>query len=92
MYKRTLQWGLDSQTLSDFQWSKVVWMMNGSDFEWHSKTKQPDHSKSDQKATILDSYFLVLLSYSSDHLKTVAMILIIIIPNHPKSDHKNVWI
>ena len=56
-------------------------MFNGSDFEWHSKTKQPDHYKSDQRATILDSYFLVLLSYSSDHLKTVAMVLIIIIPN-----------
>ena len=37
---------------------------NGSDFEWHSKNKQPDHSKLDQ---ILNSYVLVLFLNFRDH-------------------------
>ena len=26
-------WGLEYQTCLDFEWLKVVWMLNGSDFE-----------------------------------------------------------
>ena len=53
-------------------------MLNGSDFELHSKTEQPDHSKFDQIAAILDSYVLVPFlngpdyscSYGPDHSNT----------------------
>ena len=41
--------------------------VNGSDFEWHSKTKQPNHCKSNQIAAILDSYVLVLFSNGQDY-------------------------
>ena len=41
-------------------------MLNGSYLQWHSKTEQPDHSKSDQIA-ILDFYVLVLFLDGRDH-------------------------
>ena len=61
---------------SDFEWSKFVAMLNGSDFKWHSKTQQPDHTKSDQIAGILDLYALALslngqdYSYAPDNYNT----------------------
>ena len=61
-YNPYLQWGLECQIHSDFEWSKVFWMLNDSDCEWHSKTKQPDHSKSNQIADIFDSHVLVPFS------------------------------
>ena len=57
---KLVQWGLKYQTRLDFEWVNVVYMMNSLDFEWHSKTKQSNHSKADQIAAILDSYELVL--------------------------------
>ena len=48
----------------------VMWgaqIPNYLDFEWHSKTQQPDHSKSRKIALILDFYVLVLLWSSQDY-------------------------
>ena len=54
-----LDWELEYRARFNFKWSKVVQMLNGFDFKWHSKTEQPNHSKSDQIANILDSSVLV---------------------------------
>ena len=66
LLKKTVQWGLKYQTRLDFEWSKVVLMLNASDFEWHSKT-EPNHYKSYLIAAILYSYALVLFSIGQDH-------------------------
>ena len=34
------QWGVEYRECLDFEWSKVVQMLNVFDFEWHSKTDQ----------------------------------------------------
>ena len=52
--------GLEYQTGLNCEWLKVVQTLNGSDLEWDFNTKKPDHSKSDQIASILDSFVLVL--------------------------------
>ena len=64
-------------TSSDKEWSKIVQMFNGSDIEWHSKTENPNHSKSYQIATILNSLLVQFLngqdyscSYVPDHSNT----------------------
>ena len=41
-----VQWGHEYRTHLGFKWSKVVPMLNGSDFIQHSKTQQPNHFKS----------------------------------------------
>ena len=64
--KNVYSWGLEYQTYPDFEWSKVARMLNSSDFKWHSKIKQPNHSKFDQIAAILDSNLLVLLLNGQD--------------------------
>ena len=63
-------------------------MCNGSYFEWHSKTKQLEHSISDQIATILDSYVLVPFLKGRDNSNG----LIILILAHLKSEHQNIQI
>ena len=55
-------------------------MFNVSDSKWYYKTKQPDHSKSDQIAAILDSYVLVLFTNDRTILIAVSMVLTILIP------------
>ena len=84
-----LQWGLEHRTRLDFEWSKVVLMLNGSDFKWHSKTDQPDYSKFDQIARILDSYWF---HFQMVVAIALALVPIILIPDHPKSKHEQVWI
>ena len=42
-------------------------MLNGSDFEWHSKTEHHDHSRSNQVATFLGSYVSVPFSNGPDY-------------------------
>ena len=37
--------GLEYQTCWVFEWSEVVWMLNGLVFEWHLKSKRSNHSK-----------------------------------------------
>ena len=67
----------------------VMWgaqIPNYLDFEWHSKTQQPDHSKSGKIAPILDFYVLVLLWSSQDLAESMVLIigcLIILIGNDP---------
>ena len=61
-------------------------MLNGSDLEWHFKTEQPKHLKSNQIAAIVDFYALVLLLNGQDYSYMVQIILIL---NHPKSKHLN---
>ena len=34
-----IQWGLENRTRSEFEWSKLVRLVNGSDFECHSKSE-----------------------------------------------------
>ena len=58
--KMSLQRGLKYRTCSDFEWAKVV-MLNGS------KPDQPDHTKSDQIAVILDLYALALFLNGQDY-------------------------
>ena len=67
-------------------------MLNGFDFKWHSKTEQPNHSKSDQIAFSLDSYLLVPFLMVGTISIAVTMIPIILIPNHPKLEHQNICI
>ena len=60
-------------TSSDFEWSNLVTMLNGSDLEWHSKTKQHYHSKSDKLAAIMDFFSNgrdYSCSYDPDHSDT----------------------
>ena len=76
-----IQWELDYWTHSYFEWLNIVPIMNSSDYEWHSKTEQPDHSKFSQMATIL--FFWSSIFKWFDHLKK---------QNHPKSEHWNIWI
>ena len=77
-----IQWGLEYRTCPEFELAKVAQMLNGSDFKWHSKIEQPNHSKSaDQIAAILDSY--ALFPFQMVRIIAVAMVSIIIIPNHP---------
>ena len=64
-------------------------MLNGSDFKWHSKTDQPDYSKFDQIARILDSYWF---HFHMVVAIALALVPIILIPDHPKSKHEQVWI
>ena len=61
-------------------------MLNGSDFKRHSKMDQPGHSKSDRIAAILDSHALV--PFLVVRTIAVAMVLIMLLRNHPKSEHK----
>ena len=72
-----VQWGLEYQTRFDFEWAKVAWMLNGSDFE---------------KAAILDSCWLVWFSNYWAIAIAVAMVPIILRQNHPKCEHQNVRI
>ena len=64
-----VQWRLKYQTCLDFEWSKVVRMLNGSDCEWHSKTEQPNHSKLHQIAVILNFYVVVPFLNGQDQLE-----------------------
>ena len=84
-----LKWRLEYRTCLDFEWSKVVQMLNGSDFKWHSKTKHPDHSKSDQIAAFLDSY--VLFPFLNGTI-ALAIVPTIIILNHTQSENQNIQI
>ena len=42
-----------------FKRSKAVWLLNGLVFKCHSKSEQPDHSKSDQNSHHLVFYAIV---------------------------------
>ena len=44
-------------------------MLNGSDFEWHSKAEQPGHSKSDQIA----ASWITIYWFSLQMLGTIAV-------------------
>ena len=62
-------------------------MLNGSDFEWHSKAEQPGHSKSDQIA----ASWITIYWFSLQMLGTaVSMFPVIPTPNHPKPKHQNI--
>ena len=50
-----------------FKRSKAVWLFNGLVFKCHSKSKQPDHSKSDKNSHHLVFYVLVPFSNVWDH-------------------------
>ena len=63
-------------------------MLNGSDFKWHSKTKQPKHSKSDQIATILESKCWFCFWMVGTRTIAIAMVPIIPIPNLPNLNTK----
>ena len=70
----------------------VVQMLNGSNLEWHSKTEQPDHSKFNQIAAFMDFYILVPFWMVGIIATAVAMVPIILIPNHYQFEHQNVQI
>ena len=36
-----IQWGSESWTCLDLEWSKRGWVANGLDFEWHLKSGSP---------------------------------------------------
>ena len=64
-----LRWGLNIKHIQIFEWLKVVWMLNGSDFKWHSKNLTTSyHSKSDQITAILDSFALVPFLKEQDYV------------------------
>ena len=59
---KLIQWQLKYQTRSDFEWLKVIQMLNGSHFEWHSKSDKID--------PILKLYVLVPFLNSPNHSNT----------------------
>ena len=83
--------GLKYQTRWDFEWSKFIWMLNSLDFEWYSKTEQPNYFKSDQTAppSWIPMYWFCFWWLGT---KAVAMVPIILIRNHPESKLPIVWI
>ena len=72
-------------THSGFEWLKVVWILNGSDFEFHSKTRTARPFQIWPTSRIPIYWFFFWMAGSI----AIAMVLIILIPNHPNSEHQN---
>ena len=57
MFCNTIQRGSEYQTTSDFEWWKVIWMLNSSVLECHLITEKPNPLKTEQMAAILNVRF-----------------------------------